>query len=79
MGYRIPRIEKHHRITWIDGVAHLQQCTYEGGVGYTSGWETVRPATDQDRADMSAGRISYDPDTEPHSLAWAKHIAAGGD
>lgn len=38
-----------------------------------------RPATEQDRADLTNGLISYDPTTNPSSIAWAKHVAAGGD
>lgn len=64
------------RITWIEGRAFLQ----EAGPGQM--WadaRIVRPATDADRADMNAGRIQYDPETHPASLAWAEHVRRGGD
>ena len=82
----------HQRITWVGGRPHLQRCpvsvsrlngTYGVYVtrpgSYERDGEIVRPATEQDMRDMHEGRLSYDPETEPSRLAWAAHVAAGGD
>jgi len=72
-----PAVRYHHRITWVNGVAHVQRCPVGGT--YDRNGEIVRVATDDDRAAMIDGRISYDPETHPGQQAWACHVAAGGD
>lgn len=80
----------HRRITWLDGVPHVQECpvavVVPGGYVYRTRPGTyaqdgviVRPATPEDLRDMAAGRISYDSETEPVRLAWAEHVRRGGD
>jgi len=84
----------HQRITWIDGRPHVQRCPVSVAVPrpaypqtdrttrpgeYGRDGEIVRPATPEDMRAMYDGRMSYDPETEPGRLAWAAHVAAGGD
>jgi hypothetical protein len=81
----------HQRITWVDGRPFVQRCPTEIVIerspsrdhsrlgNYRDDGEIVRPATDADLDDMVNGRISYDPETHPGTLAWAAHVAAGGD
>lgn len=81
----------HYRITWLDGVPHVQCCPVEVVLecttccdrrrpgNYARDGKILRPATATDMAAMYAGRIAHDPATDPSSLMWAKHVAAGGD
>jgi hypothetical protein len=84
----------HYRITWIDGKAFVQRCPVTVHVevpmypqtdrttrpgNYATDGEIVRPATDEDRKAMYDGRLDHDSETEPGRLAWAEHVARGGD
>lgn len=80
--------ERYHvRITWIDGKPHIQCCPVSVSLGggltrwgnYVADGVIVREATPEDLQAMYAGWISFDPQTEPSQLAWAKHVAEGGD
>ena len=81
----------HYRITWIDGVPHLQCCPvevvlYSAPDGYRTRPGTyaedgkiLHPATETEIKAMYTGGLSHDSETEPGRLAWANHVANGGD
>jgi hypothetical protein len=69
------RSNYRYRIAWTDGWCVLQRRYHANGVA----WHTVRIATDDDRAAMVDGTIGYDPETKPSTVAFARHVANGGD
>jgi hypothetical protein len=87
-------MQRHYRITWIDGKPFLQSCPVQV-IGtpaiypmsdrhirpgtYEQDGRIERPATEADLKAMYAGRISYDSETEPGRKAWEEHVRRGGD